>query len=313
MSASDEILGVVGPSGAGKTALAMRIAEVIGGEIVSCDSMQIYRQFDIGSAKPTADEQRRVPHHLIDVAAPDEAFSAARYAQLVDQAIGEIRARGRRVIVVGGTGLYLRALRFGLFDAPGRDDVVRTRLRNEEHERPGILHLKLRAADPQSAAKIAPRDLVRLIRALEVFELTGTPISAHHAAHDRLPRHAMRVMVLDPAESELVARISARAEVMLSSGLVDETRRISGEFGRELRPLSSVGYGQVMDYLRGTLSAEKLAPAIAMATRKYAKRQRTWFRKEPGAVHYADASALFAGAMVQMRYIESRTAENRRE
>jgi tRNA dimethylallyltransferase len=291
---SGEIIGIVGPTAAGKTELAIRVAEAVGAEIVSCDSMQIYRGFDIGTAKPTPAERERVPHHVIDVADAVDAFSAARYVELADRAIADIRARGRRVVVAGGTGLYLRALRYGLVDAPPRDEALRSRLLDEEQRRPGALHLRLLRVDPAAAARIAARDLVRVVRALEVYELTGQALSAHHAAHAPVERSPMRLAVLDPPPDVLAARIAVRVEIMLAGGLVDETRRLRARWGAASRPLGAVGYQEVGRFLDGELGFEALAPAIVAATRHYARRQRTWFKKEPGATAFGDPERLRA-------------------
>jgi tRNA dimethylallyltransferase len=286
------MFAVVGPTASGKTALALDIAERLGAEIVSCDSMQLYRELDIGTAKPTAIERARVPHHLIDLLDPQATYSAARYLEDADRAIADITGRGKRVLIVGGTGLYLRALRFGLFAAPPRDDRLRAELYAVEQARPGALHLKLRALDPEAAARLAPNDLVRVVRALEVQALTGIPLSQHHAAHQPSPRHPIEVLVLDPALDALEARIAARVEVMLAGGLVEETRQVRARHGAAIAPLQAVGYREVGLFLDGELSAGELAPAIVRATRRYARRQRTWFKKEPGARRYPDAAAL---------------------
>lgn len=276
------VIAIVGPTAAGKTALAVRIAERLGGEIVSCDSLQVYRELDIGSAKPSAEERARAPHHLLDVAQPDEHFSAARYVTLADRAIAAIQDRGRPALVAGGTGLYLRALRFGLFEGPAADEALRARLYAEESLAPGSLHRRLLGVDPPSAARISPTDLVRIVRALEIFELTGTPLSRHHASHRRELRHAMRVWVLDPPGEVLRPRIAVRVEQMLASGLVEETRRLLDRYGPNLKALGAVGYREVRAHLNGELGSSELAAAIVSSTRKYAKRQRTWFRSEPG-------------------------------
>ncbi|HEX9102453.1 MAG TPA: tRNA (adenosine(37)-N6)-dimethylallyltransferase MiaA [Polyangia bacterium] len=289
---SQPIFAIVGPTASGKTDVALGIAERIGAEIVSCDSMQLYREFDVGTAKPSAEERARVPHHLVDRLPPDAAYSAARYAEDADRAIADITARGRRVLVVGGTGLYLRALRFGLFAAPPRDDELRARLLDEEARTSGILHLKLRAVDPRAAERIAPADLVRLVRALEVHTLTGVPLSEHHAQHRPVPRHPVEVLLLDPPRERLEARIAARVDVMLAGGLVDEARHIRARWGSEIAGLSSVGYAEVCQLLDGKLAASGLSDAIFRSTRRYARRQRTWFTKEPGARRFASPDEL---------------------
>jgi tRNA dimethylallyltransferase len=286
------IYAIVGPTAAGKTALSLRVAESLGAEIVSCDSMQIYRGFDIGTAKPTAEERARVPHHLVDVVEAGEVYSAARYVEEAERAIADIFARGKRVVLVGGTGLYLRALRFGLVEAPPRDDMLRRQLLDEEARRPGILHLKLRTVDPRTAERLPPRDHVRIVRALEVYELTGRPLGELHAAHARAPRHDVRVLVLDPPPDVLLQRIAMRVEIMLAGGLIDETRRLVDRHGRQARPLHSVGYHEVLQYLDGALTFPQLQPAMVSATRRYARRQRVWFKKEPEARFFADVERL---------------------
>ncbi|MGZ3427944.1 MAG: tRNA (adenosine(37)-N6)-dimethylallyltransferase MiaA [Polyangia bacterium] len=286
------IFAIVGPTASGKTDVALGVAERIGAEIVSCDSMQLYQEFDVGTAKPSAEERARVRHHLVDLLRPDESYSAARYAEDADRAIADILGRGKRVLIVGGTGLYLRALRFGLFAAPARDDALRERLLDEEARTSGILHLKLRAVDPRAAQRIAPADLVRLVRALEVHTLTGVPLSEHHAQHRPEPRHPIEVMLLDPPREQLESRIAARVDVMLAGGLVEETRRIRREWGSEVAGLSSVGYAEVCQLLEGKLPANALPDAIFRATRRYARRQRTWFNKEPGARRFAHPDEL---------------------
>jgi len=286
------IFAIVGPTASGKTDVALRVAERMGAEIVSCDSMQLYREFDVGAAKPTAEERARVRHHLVDLLPPDSTYSAARYAEDADRAIADIVARKKRVLIVGGTGLYLRALRFGLFAAPARDDELRAGLLAEEARTSGVLHLKLRRVDPRAAERIAPADLVRLVRALEVHTLTGVPLSEHHARHRPEPRHPIEVMLLDPPRERLEARIAARVDVMLAGGLVDETRQIRNKWGTEIPGLSSVGYAEVGQLLDGTLAASGLPDAIFRSTRRYARRQRTWFNKEPGAHRFTHPDEL---------------------
>jgi tRNA dimethylallyltransferase len=285
------LLVIIGPTASGKSAAALTLAAERGGEIISCDSMQVYRGLDIGTAKPGADERARVPHHLIDVAEPGEEFSAARWAALADRAIAEVRARGRQPIVVGGTGLYLRALRFGLVEAPPRDLALREKFQAEERAQPGALHARLATVDPEAAARLQPRDLVRIVRALEVAALTGTPLSRHHAAHAPVERYPMRVALIDPGPA-LDAAIVARAARMLDAGLVDETRRAREKFGAGLAALGAVGYREAAAFLDGKLTRDELPAAIARATRRYARRQRTWFKKEPGARHFSSVGAL---------------------
>jgi tRNA dimethylallyltransferase len=294
------VLAIVGPTATGKTELAIRVAEAWGAEIVSCDSMQIYRGLDIGTAKPTAAEQARAPHHLLDVVEPDESFSAARYVELADRAIAEVTARERPVVICGGTGLYLRALRWGLFDAPPRDCTLREQLYEDEKREPGVLHERLRKVDAPSAGRIAPRDLVRLVRALEVHALTGTAISEHHATQEVKARHVMRVAVLDPPKAITDERIAARSAQLVAAGLVDETRRVRARFGPTIAPLQAVGYREAGQFLDGALPEGELVAAITRATRRYARRQRTWFRKERDVVRYETGEVLY-GAEIGLR------------
>lgn len=273
----------------------MQVCEQYGAELVSCDSMQIYRGCDIGTAKPTADEQARVRHHLVDVTTPDERYSAARWAKHAKDAIDSAKERGRPVILVGGTGLYLRALRFGLVEAPPCDEALRQRLTETERVEPGSLFRRFCEIDAEGAKRIGERDLVRLIRALEVYELTGTPLSQLYASQDAAERVAMRVLVLDPPMEQLTARIVERTEGMLRRGLIEETQRLRAQYGLAIRPLAAVGYAEISAFLDGKLRSSELAAAIVRATRQYARRQRTWWKKEPNASFYSTATALFAG------------------
>jgi tRNA dimethylallyltransferase len=277
------LLALVGPTASGKSALALEVAAQLDAEIVSCDSMQVYRGFDIGTAKPSVAEQQAIRHHLIDVAEAGEEFSAARWAELATAALADIAARGKRALITGGTGLYLRALRFGLVAAPPRDEALRRRFSDEEIAEPGVLHKKLALVDPPAAARLPPRDLVRIIRALEVHALTGRSITELHAAHaaERQPL-PMHVVVLSPLLSILQARILARAESMVAAGLVDETRVLVAKYG-PVTPLDALGYKEARAVLDGGLPLEALVAAIAASTRRYARRQTVWFRKEPGA------------------------------
>jgi len=276
-------VAIVGPTASGKSALALELAAAIGGEIVSADSRQVYRHLDIGTAKPTPAERARVPHHLIDVADPDDAFDAARFRALALAAIGDVHARGRAVVICGGTGLYLRVLLHGLFRGPAAAPDLRARLRAaEKAEGPGTLHRRLAALDPASARRLHPRDLFRIVRALEVLELTGTPISAWQETHG-FRTDGLRTLVLGCARhrEELSARIEERCRAMLGQGLVDEIRGLWARgWGPDLPPLRSVGYRELGAYLQGACDEPTAVAAFARATRRLAKRQRTWFRAE---------------------------------
>ncbi len=279
--------------------MALALALDSGAEIVSCDSLQVYRGLDIGSAKPTPDERARVPHHLIDVAEADEPFSAARYSVLARAALAGIRAQGQRVVVVGGTGLYLRALLHGLFEGPGRDEILRLRLgrfadrRGDEH-----LHALLARVDAQTAARLQPRDRVRVVRALEVWRATRRPLGEHFREQATgLQGYEPLVLALDPPRDELRARVVARTDAMLAGGLLDEVRALLARgLSPELRPLQAIGYRQAQDVLAGRLSLEDARHAIVQATLRYAKRQRTWFRHQVAAQWHASAGDLARAA-----------------
>ena len=297
--ANEPIVALVGPTGTGKTALALRIAERLDAEIVNCDSRQVYRYLDIGTAKPSAEERRAVPHHLFDVVDPDQGFDCARYRALARAAIADIRARGRRVVLVGGTGLYLKVLRYGLAPAPPRDAALRRRLEDLEDAEPGALHRRLAGRDPAAATRLHPHDRVRLIRALEVGELTGTTLSARQAAHGfRAAELECRVIGLTMERAALRARLDARCRAMLEAGLVDEVRALwQRGFGPELAPLQSIGYREIGAHLRGECDLERALADMQRATHRFAKRQRTWFRADPTVHWIDDPSGSAAGVL----------------
>jgi tRNA dimethylallyltransferase len=276
---------LAGPTASGKTALALELAERFGAEIVSADSMQVYRKLDIGTAKPTAAERARVPHHLLDVADPVEAFDTVQYQQLADEAIARIHAAGKRVLVVGGGGLYIRILLFGLANLPPPDPERRRRFEAEaDAAGNAALHDRLAALDPTAARRIHQADRFRIIRALEVVETTGRPISALQAEHGfARPRYPHRLVALDVPRDELRGRILRRAEGMLAAGLIEEARGLlAAGYSPELRPLRAFGYREPIRCVLGRRPAEGLAEAIARDTARYAKRQSTWFRSERG-------------------------------
>lgn len=278
---------LAGPTCTGKTRFALLLAERHDLEIISADSRQVYRGLDIGTAKPTPEEQARVRHHCIDICDPREVHSAAQFVAEAEAAIRDIRARGKRPLVVGGTGLYIRALTLGLFDAVSHDPAVRERLRRRaEAEGAPALHAELRRLDPVTAARIHPNDAVRIVRALEVFDVTGRPISALQAeSRARGPRHPWRLVVLDLPTAELDARIAARTRAMFERGLVDEVRALlAAGVPADAPGLLAIGYPQALAALRGALTREEAIAATALETRRLAKRQRTWFRGEEGAV-----------------------------
>ena len=277
------ILVLAGPTGSGKTALAVELARRLDGEIVGADSQQLYRHLDAGTAKPSPAERSAVAHHLLDVAEPGEGMDAARFVTLADLAIAGIAARGRLPLVVGGTGLYLRALLHGVVDAPGRDAALRTRLEAEAHElgRPA-LHARLAAIDPGAAARIRPNDLVRIVRALEIAA-GGQTQSALHAAHAFLPqRHAALFLALDPPREELKARLDARVEAIFAGGILEEARWLLERFGEALPPRLPIGYAEAVAVVRGGLPVREAIRRVQAAHRQYARRQVIWLRREPG-------------------------------
>jgi tRNA dimethylallyltransferase len=338
MSASDPLLVLLlGPTASGKTALSLALAEHFGGEIVSCDSIAVYREMEIGSAKPSPAERARVPHHLIDVFAPDEWCTAGDYSRLARSAIAQTTARGHLPIVTGGTGFYLRALTDGLFPGPPRSTELRARLeksaaRHAERSaaailtgssaagpdtveagsaRPGAeaaagmqtspwLHRLLRRIDPAAATRIHPNDTPKLIRALEVCLSARQPITqAWEAGRDPFTGYRLLRIGLNPPRPQLYDRINQRARAMFERGLIDETRALIDRYGSAIPTLDALGYRQARQLLAGELSPEAAIAAAQQGHRNYAKRQLTWFRREPD-VHwiddFGDNAAAFAAA-----------------
>jgi tRNA dimethylallyltransferase len=275
---------IVGPTGSGKTELAVRWAEEHGGEIVSADSVQVYRHFDIGTGKPSAAELARARHHLVSVLEPNEPMDAALWAEQAERVILDIRARGREPIVCGGTFLWVKALLFGLAGAPPANPEIRARHRERaEREGRAALHAELALVDPESAARLAPNDLVRVSRALEVYEQSGVPLSRFHAQHGfRAPRHVARLVGVKREPAELDQRIEARVRAMLAAGWVDEVRALLAAGHAGARAMSAVGYKQVAAALGGEtpLELEPLSTQVVRSTRIFARRQRTWLRDQ---------------------------------
>lgn len=273
---------VVGPTGAGKSELALCIAEQFHGEIVNCDSLQLYRYFDIGTAKLSVEERRGIAHHLLDVIDPDEIFSAGEYARRAREILRQIESRGALPVVVGGTGFYLRALLDGLFEGPERDDALRERLIERERRRPGSLHRLLKRFDPGSLARIHARDVQKTIRALEVSLAARRPMSRMFAA-GREPLEGFRVLKLglDPPREALYQHLDARCKQMFENGLVEEVQAILARgFPQSAKPFESHGYKQALAMLRGEMTHDEAVESAQRNTRRYAKRQWTWFRKE---------------------------------
>lgn len=277
------LIVLVGPTASGKTALSLQLAERLGSEIVSCDSVAVYREMEIGTAKPSREERARVPHHLIDVVAPDVEYTAGAYGRAARAAVRAIAARGRVPIVAGGTGLYLRALLDGLSAVPARDEALRERLRGVVARRgEGVLHRVLRRLDPVAAGRIHANDLPKLIRAVEVNVLARRPLSEAWKADRPEPLQGFRVVQfgLSPPRAELYRRIHERCAAMFRDGLVEETRGLLVRYGEQCRALGALGYAQAGAVLRGQMSEAEAVAATQQGHRNYAKRQGTWFRRD---------------------------------
>jgi tRNA dimethylallyltransferase len=277
------VLAIVGPTGTGKTELASEVARRTGAEVISVDSMQVYRGMDIGTAKASRELRAEIPHHGIDLVNPDEPMSAGRFATYARQVANEILARGRRVILCGGTGLYARAFAGGLVDGIDARPEIRAELRQRGLDE---LYAELRACDPVSAQRIHPRDRVRIERALEVHQLVQRPLSAELAEHGFRDRpFDVYWLGLSLERDPLWRRLRERVDRMFASGLVEEVRALyAAGYGPTLRPLQAIGYREVGSLLAGRMTESEARDAIWVATRRYAKRQRTWFRAEPGLV-----------------------------
>jgi len=278
---------IIGPTASGKTALSLHVAEQLQGEIISCDSVAVYRELEIGTAKPSKQERRRVAHHLIDIAGPQELVTAGDYSRLGRQAIADVVARGHLPIVVGGSGLYLRALLEGLFPGPPRSEELRIRLRERAAERGSdYLHKLLRRIDPAAAQTIHANDVPKVVRALEVSLSARAPMTdLWQHGRDALQGFRILRVGLNPRREALYARINQRAREMFAAGLLEETRMLMDRYGPAIWPLNSLGYKQAMQHLNGELSLEQAIIAAQQGHRNYAKRQMTWFRREP-EVHW---------------------------
>lgn len=284
MSPKEPLFAVMGPTASGKSALAVALCQRLGGELVTVDSAQVFRGLDVGTAKPTPEERAAVPHHLIDVIEPTEQWSAAQFAAAADEVIAEVRARGRVPILCGGTGLWMRALVRGIFEAPDIDPEVRARIRGELLTLgPVALHARLAAVDPEAAGRIQPTDPQRIGRALEVYETTGTPISALQAEHGfREDRYRLIGVALEWPRDALNARIEARARAMYARGMVEETAAaLANGVPPDAPGLAIIGYRDAVRLLAGEIDRAEAERSTVVATRRYAKRQRNWFNHEP--------------------------------
>jgi tRNA dimethylallyltransferase len=281
------VVVICGPTAVGKTGVGIATARALNGEVLSADSMQVYRGMDIGTAKPTAAERSAVRHHLIDVVDPDEDFDAARFTRLARPLVLALHAAGKVPVIVGGTGLYIKALLRGLFDVGPVDPQVRRRL-SAEAEEAGVpaLHVRLRDVDPETAARLHPNDRVRILRALEVYESAGRPLSALQQAHrfGDAPFAALQIgLALERAA--LYERIDRRVDAMASAGLEDEVRNLlASGYGPELKSMQSIGYSHMAAHIAGRSDRAECLRTLKRDTRRFAKRQMTWFRADPGIV-----------------------------
>jgi tRNA dimethylallyltransferase len=275
---------LVGPTGVGKSNLAIELAEAFGGELVSADSMQVYRHMDIGTAKPTIDEQKRVPHHLIDIVTPDQPFHARLYQRLGRNTIDQLYRSGKPIWVGGGTGLYIKTLTQGIFNSPKIDPTVRERLKQEAKEKgEDFLYQRLKSVDPKTASCLHPRDLFRTIRALEVFDSTGIPISFFREQHrfGERPYHTLKIG-LGMNRMALYHRIEERVDQMMERGFLQEVRGLMEMgYGAELKPMQSLGYKQMVLFLSKEIGWTEAVRQMKRDTRHYAKRQWTWFKADP--------------------------------
>jgi tRNA dimethylallyltransferase len=315
---------IVGPTAVGKSSIAVQIAEQLGAEIVNADSRQVYRGMNLGTAKPRADELRRVPHHLIDIRDPDKPLDVAEFAALARAAIAEIAARGRPVLVVGGSGLYLRAIRGGIFPAPPASSAIRARFAGLAGQH-GVGHLfeRLCEIDHEAAARIKPNDLKRIVRALEVYEQTGVPISEHQRRHHfaERPFQTLTVGLTLPRES-LYETIDRRFDAMIEEGLVSEVRMLLNGYAQEWPqalasehrddrlkpvplPLSTIGYCEIAGFLRGEISLAEAIARAKRASRRLAKRQLTWFRADPEIVWLDPARGADEGLKLFQNFFQT--------
>ena len=282
-----KLLIICGPTASGKSDLALSLAREVGAEIINADSMQVFCGMDIGTAKPTRQQRADIPHHLIDTTDPDQPFSAADFAEAAHQAIRSIHARNKNAIVVGGTGLYIRALLKGLVDSPSGAGQIRQALQAEAKELGNQAMLdKLSLVDPESAARIHLNNLVRIIRALEVHQLTGIPLSRYQVEHGFTQQRYRSLQIgLDVERQELYKRIEQRVDQMLKEGLVDEVRRLlAAGYNRNLKPMRAIGYKEISAYLAGETDLDTAVQLVKRNTRHYAKRQLTWFKADPDII-----------------------------
>jgi tRNA dimethylallyltransferase len=302
-----KVIAILGPTGSGKSELALHVAGTFSGEVVNCDSLQVYRYFDLGTAKLPPGARQGIPHHLIDILDPDQVFTAGEYARLGRHLLEEISARGRLPVVAGGTGFYLRALIDGLFPGPQRDQALRDRLAERERRKSGSLHRLLRRFDPAAAGRIHPRDLPKVIRALEVCLVTRRPVTElFQQGREALGGYRILKIGLAPGREQLYEKLDRRTIQMFETGLIEEVRGILARgFAASAKPFESHGYRQAMQFINGELKLDEAIFYAQRNTRHYAKRQMTWFRQEAGLEWFSG----FGGDTQIQQSVENRVRE----
>lgn len=305
VSQKPELIVIAGPTAVGKTGLAIEMARRFNGEIISADSMQLFRRMDIGTAKPTPAEMARIPHHLVDIREPDQDFDAAAFAKTASETARTLIEKGKRPFVVGGTGLYIKALLRGIFQSEKSDPDVREHLRQlAERQGPEALHARLAQQDPAAAQRIHPHDRIRIIRALEVCESLGKPISEYHQEH-RFARqrfHSLQIGLYLERE-QLYQTINQRVDQMVSQGLLQEVQGLMAQgYSPRLKSMNAIGYRHMVAYLQGAIDWEEAVRTLKRDTRRYAKRQMTWFRADP-AIHWYQPREVKAIAAAIERFL----------
>jgi tRNA dimethylallyltransferase len=301
-----KIVVICGPTGVGKTSAAIDVASAFNGEIINADSMQIYKYMDIGTAKPTPEEQARIPHHLIDIVEPDEHFDAAMFAKTAHKKIAELCKNNILPFVVGGTGFYIKSLTQGLFESRASDSDIRRELKAEAAEKgTGFLHAQLSQYDPEAANRLHPNDTFRIIRAIEIYKTTGKRISEHHQEHGFTDTrfHVLKIG-LSIEREHLYDRINARTDAMMNAGFVEEVRGLlDRNYSEELKSMQSIGYRHIIELIRERVSYDEAVRTLKRDTRRYAKRQMTWFKADPDVIWAAPGQTEYVCSLVK-QYLE---------